>query len=696
LQFLNPLALMGLAAALIPLAVHLLHRGKTREVQFSNLAFLRQLHQSSMRSVRLRQWLVLLLRMLILICLALAFSRPALQEGRGLLSGARPTTAVLLLDHSYSTRYTPPEGRVFDRLQFQAESVLRLFEGSRDKVYLLGWPDERQSSIGVPSTIEAARQLLDKHAPGDAAAGLKDAFLAARSLLNTHPEGQRELYLISDLARPDWADIDLEAISLEDGTDLQVFIVGPADMNPRNRFVGQTWVADWLAAPGKTLAIHALVGRWGGPSTAEETTVHLYMEGERVQQRRVSLPVGAPVPVEFSVAPRHSGRLTGFVEIDGDPLPIDNRRYFTFDVPEKISVVIAAANVRDAYYPRRALNAAATGDPTLSVSSISLDELAEARLQDTDVLILANIETPTSQQIRVTRDFAAAGGGVLIVPGADADAARLNRELLADLVPASLASISGRPGGAALVHLDTGRVYSALFEDLLSDPEDQPEFFATFAVSTRQQLAVLARFDDGQPALVDGRSPAGRVLLWPTPFDLAWSDIPLRGQFVPLLQRMVRYLARSTSNSANYLVGDRAWRRLTNADVNARVEVDSPSGRRLVVQAEIVGNERLWKVPDLDEAGIWQLRSGGAVVDAFAVNADIAEADLTPVTAAEIRRRLGEQVRIVEQDLPATDAVNAARFGRELWCELLVLTIMLLLLELWVGRSPAAASAQHG
>ena len=57
MQFLNPLALVGLAAALIPLAIHLLHRGKPREIAFSNLAFLRQLHQSRMRSVRLQQWL---------------------------------------------------------------------------------------------------------------------------------------------------------------------------------------------------------------------------------------------------------------------------------------------------------------------------------------------------------------------------------------------------------------------------------------------------------------------------------------------------------------------------------------------------------------------------------------------------------------------------------------------------------------
>mgnify|MGYP005636522615 CR=1 FL=1 len=309
------------------------------------------------------------------------------------------------------------------------------------------------------------------------------------------------------------------------------------------------------------------------------------------------------------------------------------------------------------------------------------------------MLILANVQDPTSQEIRITREFAASGGGVLMIPGVGADAARLNRELLADLVPASLASISGRPGGAALVHLDTARLHSDLFAGLLDEPDDRPEFYATFGVQAQQQLAVLASFEDGQPALLEGRSRAGHVLLWPTPLDLAWSDVPLRGLFVPLLQRMVRYLSRTTSHSTDYIVGDRAWRRLAEADVDTRIEADAPSGRRLVVQAENVGDERLWKIPHLDEAGIWRLLKDGDVVDAFAVNVDVTEADLTPVTADDIRRHLGGNVHLLAEGASASEVVKTARFGRELWRELLVLAIGLLLLELWVGRAPAAVRA---
>ena len=76
MQFLNPAILAGLVAAALPLAIHLLHRGRARPHPFSDLTFLRQLHQNRMRRIQIRQWLVLLLRTLIVALIVSAFARP--------------------------------------------------------------------------------------------------------------------------------------------------------------------------------------------------------------------------------------------------------------------------------------------------------------------------------------------------------------------------------------------------------------------------------------------------------------------------------------------------------------------------------------------------------------------------------------------------------------------------------------------
>ena len=81
MNFLNPLFLFGLGAAAIPVLIHLLTRRKPREVRFPSLDFLAEVNQSEIRRLRLKQWLLLLLRTLAVALLALALARPSLQGG---------------------------------------------------------------------------------------------------------------------------------------------------------------------------------------------------------------------------------------------------------------------------------------------------------------------------------------------------------------------------------------------------------------------------------------------------------------------------------------------------------------------------------------------------------------------------------------------------------------------------------------
>jgi hypothetical protein len=77
--FLNPWFLLGLFAAAIPVLIHLLHVRKLRTVEFSSLRFLKELQKSRLRTLRIRQLLLLLLRTLLIISLVLAFARPAVR-----------------------------------------------------------------------------------------------------------------------------------------------------------------------------------------------------------------------------------------------------------------------------------------------------------------------------------------------------------------------------------------------------------------------------------------------------------------------------------------------------------------------------------------------------------------------------------------------------------------------------------------
>ena len=83
MEFLNPAALFALAAVAIPLIVHLFHFRRPRKVDFSSLAFVKELRKSTVRRVRVKQWLLLALRLLAIASVGVGLRSPdAHEQGR--------------------------------------------------------------------------------------------------------------------------------------------------------------------------------------------------------------------------------------------------------------------------------------------------------------------------------------------------------------------------------------------------------------------------------------------------------------------------------------------------------------------------------------------------------------------------------------------------------------------------------------
>ena len=98
IAFLSPLFLVGAAAAVIPIVLHLLERRPEQRVRFAAVAFLKAAPVEHTSRRRLREWLLLMLRVAALVLLALAFARPFFRSVGASAAG----TTVVALDTSYS------------------------------------------------------------------------------------------------------------------------------------------------------------------------------------------------------------------------------------------------------------------------------------------------------------------------------------------------------------------------------------------------------------------------------------------------------------------------------------------------------------------------------------------------------------------------------------------------------------------
>jgi len=102
-NFLNPIILfVAGAAVLFPLLIHIFNRQKVKKILFSSLLFLRSLEKTRMRRVKIKEYLLLIIRSLIILLVVAAFARPAIRGSFASKVGAHAKTSlVLLLDIPY-------------------------------------------------------------------------------------------------------------------------------------------------------------------------------------------------------------------------------------------------------------------------------------------------------------------------------------------------------------------------------------------------------------------------------------------------------------------------------------------------------------------------------------------------------------------------------------------------------------------
>src|SRR5881396_3842895 len=221
MSFLNPFLLFGSLALAIPILIHLVRREKSEIIPFSSLMFLLKVPKRSIRQQKIKNLLLMALRLLILALLVGAFARPYLtQPAKPSADPDRNRSIILMLDNSYSMRY----GTNFERLKAEAVSRIDAMRAG-DRMALLAFNDSAMP-LGIPTSdknvLKAAVAALE---PSYAGTRYYEAFTLADRIFSQVGGGQRQLVLISDFQRNGWNRSSRESVI---GTDVKTETVNLA------------------------------------------------------------------------------------------------------------------------------------------------------------------------------------------------------------------------------------------------------------------------------------------------------------------------------------------------------------------------------------------------------------------------------------------------------------------------------------
>ena len=257
----------------------------------------------------------------------------------------------------------------------------------------------------------------------------------------------------------------------------------------------------------------------------------------------------------------------------------------------------AAAGADDTYL-RRAL---AIGEsPRFDVTATTVDQLTDDALAGASVLIVHDAPLGDAVAGRVLR-FAERGGGVFLIAGARASWPQIAG------FPGTLAAPVDRSRGEVgrLGGLEFGHAVFAPFRAARSGDFSSVRVYGYRRLTAADAAQVLARYDDGLPALAVTPAGRGKVMVWTSSVDLGWNDLALKPVFLPFVHQVVRTLAGFEERPAALTVGQVATPETPADPARPRVAVGPDAGAHAARRRPAATPSR-WRQP-----GFYEVRGAG-------------------------------------------------------------------------------------
>lgn len=666
MSFLVPAFLAGLTALLVPIVLHLRHREKDRPRRFPSLMFLRRIPIRTASRRRITDWLLLLLRAGAVALVVAAFSRPFL-GGSTASGGAAPARAVvLLLDRSLSMSHTAVWPAALD----SARAVLAGL-GPDDRSAVVLFDDEAEVAQTLTADRGAALAAVNAATPSARGTRYAAALRAARQVLAGVRGMIPEVLVVTDMQRSGLTGL----AGLELPADLAVRAVqaGPA-LRPNAALVGADVQRVSEGDRSRLLvAARVLTRDLGAP---RQVRLDLAVNGRVAASREVTLPAAGATTVTFDGVPMAAGQARATVVLPSDALTADDTLRIQVPAEDALRVLVIpapGAGAEETLFLERAL---AIGREPRFVVERRTGPLNAAALRQVAVVYLADTPLPGGSSAGALETWVTAGGGLIEAAGRRLGGRPPPAGFLPGNIRGTVERMEDRGGAFGEINLDHqifvpfrgGAVAALGTARFLSYPRSEPV----------EGAEVLARFDDGVPALLEKKLGRGRTLLLAAPLDAVTGDFPLQPGYLPFLRRLTVYASGHEARPPWRIAGEAAPLPAARDPV-----VSTPSGGLVRPGADSTG-----RALALREAGFYDVHEGrvsGDPIESFAVNPPAAESDLTPADARELLLgvRRGDSAQSVAQDIPAP----AEREGRQrLWRMILAAALIVLLVEMVIAN----------
>lgn len=642
MHFKHPEILYFLFLLAIPILVHLFQLRRFKKEYFTNVRFLKELSIQTRKSSKLKKWLLLATRLLILACIIIAFAQPFFEAK----DNKNVTNEMyILLDNSFSMQAKGQKGELLKRA---VEDLLE--HAPENQNFSLITNSETYWNTDIKSIRNDLQKLTYSAAPFQA-----DNLMA--KVKSRKSPYNKDIIVITDA-------VGLQQKHLKSiDKNFNTYFINPKAEQKNNVSVDSVFISETLDnfyEIGVTLSAYGKIEK--------EIPVGLYNNQKLAAKTSVTFDV-AKKTLHFTI-PKQD--FHGYVSITDTGLEYDNMLYFSISKPEKTKVISIGDAEKSQYLAR-----IYTSDE-FNFNNFTTQNLDYNLLEKQDAIILNELkEIPQALQTTL-KSFVEKGGNLVVIPASETSVAGMNAFL------GNFGAIQFRAlqeTQKLITKIAFGNpLYSAVFEKKIENFQ-YPDTKSAFAVST-QSPAILSYEDQGI-FLTSIQNPTAAVYVFAAPINKVNSNFQNSPLIVPTFYNMAQN-TQKTGVSAITIGDNRPF--LVDATLSkdeiVNIKGNSETNEKFIPIQQVLNNKVKLSFNDNPQrAGNFGIFKQDELLRNISFNYNRSESDISTDNSA-----LLSEYNVVESVESVFDTLQTGRTNNEIWKWFVLLTILFLVAELLIQK----------
>lgn len=526
MQFLNPYFLFGLFAIAIPIIIHLFNFRRFKKVYFSNVKFLKDIQINTKKQNQIRNWVLLLVRVLAIICLVLLFSQPYFPNSEKKLVEKGLNAVVVCVDNSFSMQNQGQDGRLLDEAKQKAKDIINQYRNNDEFLLLtMDMEGKHQQFVNKEKFIE----LLDEVEISSKTE--YDSKLINRSfeLLKTKQGFNRRCFFISDFQSPAF---DSEKFP-KDST-IKSLLVPLYANNINNIYIDSISFVDPIFQIGQNVTLNVRVVN-KSEKKAEAVSVKLFIENKQIAVSSIDIEKKQSKNLTLNFILQKHAIQHGYINIIDNPISFDDNFYFTLQINPKIGVLSINSNGSNPYLYHLFSNNNEIDLTNMDEKSIDFNDFGNYSL----IILNALYEFSSGLASEINR-YRESGGSVIIIPSENMNLTSFQSSM----------QILGLPFYSELVtkenKVSTINQENKLYRGVFSNQVENMEMplvkkYFRLSSSTKTSRESIMRFQSQEDFLLVSQKNMSRVYIFSTNLTEDFTDFVKQALFVPTIWNMALF-----------------------------------------------------------------------------------------------------------------------------------------------------------